>query len=280
MIARIYPRVRSPHDLLRATLDREPLPADRDDVPEYSVVAYWPELGNFTDCDEQDRWTPGQWAQHLDDPFDDFPTAVSPKGDRQAIFGIGLHLHSDDRCPTRAQWSEIALRLARAAGIERPGERHGCHWVAFQNEPGQLHVIANLIQGDGTWRTPSSDIAARLEAETRSIGQDLRLSSARSTHPAIPAVPTASAQLARVLTQLAEERAGPLATVRALIEHTAHRLQRQPGPAGAEAAHGLELIARRLHGIQQDLDTSAARLVQPRTATLPPPARRSAHRSP
>ncbi|BCM71254.1 hypothetical protein EASAB2608_06588 [Streptomyces sp. EAS-AB2608] len=79
-------------------------------------------------------------------------------------------------------------------------------------------------------------------------------------------VPTASAQLATVLAQLADERSGPLATVRGLIEHTAHRAALQPGTGpdtehrAPGTGHRLELIAHRLHGIQQDLDATAARL--------------------
>jgi len=86
--------------------------------------------------------------------------------------------------------------------------------------------------------------------------------------------PRQRTQLASVLTQLADEQAGPLATVRGLVEHSAHRIARQPGAAGTGTAHRLELIARRLHAIQQDLDTTAAHLIQPRAA------RRTAHRSP
>ncbi|WP_435532594.1 hypothetical protein [Streptomyces violaceusniger] len=88
------------------------------------------------------------------------------------------------------------------------------------------------------------------------------------------------AQLARVLTQLADEQDGPLATVRGLVEHTAHRIARQPGVAGTDTAHRLELIARRLHAIQQDLDTTAGHLLQPQVAAVPPAARHTAHRSP
>ncbi|MFH9862179.1 relaxase/mobilization nuclease [Streptomyces sp. NPDC017202] len=144
-------------------------------------------------------------------------------------------------------------------------------WAEHLEDPYLEHPFA---------ASPDNDRQAILHVDVRLHPQDRDLFPVRTGHSAIPAAPTASAQLARVLTQLAEEQAGPLATVRGLIEHTAHRLERQPGPAGAEAAHGLELIARRLHAIQQDLDTTAARLVQPRTAALPPPARRSAHRSP
>jgi hypothetical protein len=120
-------------------------------------------------------------------------------------------------------------------------------------------------------RTPSfrlwparlaADLLQRLASEARRIEQDLRLTtitSASDDRQVARAVPTASAQLATVLAQLADERSGPLATVRSLIEHTSHRASIQPG-TGPATAHRLELIARRLYGIQQDLDDVAARL--------------------
>ncbi|MFH9612826.1 hypothetical protein ACH4MM_03495 [Streptomyces pratensis] len=104
--------------------------------------------------------------------------------------------------------------------------------------------------------------------------------SGSTTRPALRAAPMASAQLASVLTQLADEQVGPLATVRGLVEHTAHRVTRPPGAASSDTAHRLELIARRLHSIQQDLDTTAAHLLQPRVANVPPAIRHTAHRSP
>ncbi|MEU2781835.1 hypothetical protein [Streptomyces sp. NPDC007110] len=100
------------------------------------------------------------------------------------------------------------------------------------------------------------------------------------SRPAVRAALTASAQLATILRQLADEQAGPLAAVRGLVEHTSHRIARQPGAAGTDTAHRLELIARRLYAIQQDLDTTANRLVQPRAVPAPDAVRHNAHRSP
>ncbi|MFE0087656.1 hypothetical protein [Streptomyces sp. NPDC058991] len=93
-------------------------------------------------------------------------------------------------------------------------------------------------------------------------------------------VPTASAQLATVLSQLADEQSGPLAMVRKLVEHAAHRIALQPGAAAPDTAHSLELIARRLYRIQQDLDATATRLtVPPLVAAAPSPARHTTCRS-
>ncbi|MFM9633597.1 MULTISPECIES: hypothetical protein [Streptomyces] len=128
-------------------------------------------------------------------------------------------------------------------------------------------------------RRPAAEILRRLSDEARRIEQDLHLIPVRTgptPRPAIRLAPTASAQLASVLTQLAEEKAGPLATVRGLVEQAAHRIARQPGAVGTDTAHRLELVARRLHAIQQDLDSIAAHMVQPRVAAVPP----AAHRSP
>ncbi|MFI7351993.1 relaxase/mobilization nuclease [Streptomyces sp. NPDC049936] len=278
MIPRLHERTHRSHGPLEEALGRPVSP--NEGLTDHTVVAHWPGLDHFTLDDERKTWTATQWAEHLEDPYLEHPFAASPDDDRQAILHLDVRLHPQDRDLTGPEWSEVAHRLARAAGIEIPGKEHGCRWIAVQAQPRRLDLIANLIHLDGAWHAPPADSVRRLSDQARCIEQDLNLIPVRTGRSAIPAAPTGSAQLARVLTQLAEEQAGPLAAVRSLIEHTAHRLERQPGPAGVEAAHGLELIARRLHAIQQDLDTTAARLVQPRTAALPPPARRSAHRSP
>ncbi|MFJ8669707.1 hypothetical protein [Streptomyces sp. NPDC093600] len=139
-----------------------------------------------------------------------------------------------------------------------------------------------MVHLDGAWHAPPADVLRRLTGEARRVEEDLGLiavrtaSAARGVSRPVPAV---SSQLASVVAQLADEQAGPLATVRGLVEHTAHRIACLPGAAGVDAAHRLELIAHRLHGIQQDLDTTAADLVRPRVATTPSAARPPVHRA-
>ncbi|MER5215367.1 relaxase/mobilization nuclease [Streptomyces sp. NPDC002838] len=284
MIPRVNERAHAPHDPLGEALGRSVTPEEG--LTEHTVVAYWPGLDSYTLDDEQATWTSAQWAEHLEDPLLENPFAASPRGDRHAIFHLDTWLHPDDRDLSGAEWAEVAHRLARAAGIEIPGDENGCRWIAVQAKPGRLDLIANLIRLDGSWQQQPGNLLRRLSDEARRIEQDLRLTPVPITpeHWAITeSVPTASAQLAAVLSQLADEQSGPLATVRGLVEHTAHRIARQPGTAGPGTARRLELIARRLHGIQQDLDTTAAHLnTQPRprvAAPSPPAARTSACRS-
>ncbi|MEU9189238.1 relaxase/mobilization nuclease [Streptomyces sp. NPDC048484] len=278
MIPRMLERTHTPHDPLAGALGRPLSP--NDGLTQYTVVAHWPGLDHFALDGEQKTWTSVQWAEHLEDPYLEHPFAASPDGDRRAILHLDVRLHPDDRELTASEWAETAHRLARAAGIENPGTGHGCRWIAVQAQPGRLDLIANLIRLDGAWHAPPADIMRRLTDEARRIEQDLRLIPARTgptTRPVIRTAPTASDQLASVLAQLSDEQVGPLATVRGLVEHTAYRIARQPGAAGT--AHGLELIARRLHAIQQDLDSTAACLVQPRVTAAPPAPRHTARRS-
>ena len=281
MIPRLHERTHTPHDPLAEALGRPVSP--NEGLTKYTVVAHWPGLDYFTLDDDQKTWTSVQWAEHLEDPYLEHPFAASPDDDRRAILHIDVRLHPDDRELTGPEWAETAHRLARVAGIEIPGKEHGCRWIAVQAQPGRLDLIANLIHLDGAWHASPTDILRRLSDEARRIERDLHLLPVRTgsaARPAIRTAPTASAQFASVLAQLADEQAGPLATVRGLVEHTAHRIARQPGAAGTDTAHRLELIARRLHAVQQDLDSTAAQLVQPRVAAVPPAARRTAHRSP
>ncbi|QNA72112.1 relaxase/mobilization nuclease [Streptomyces sp. So13.3] len=280
MIPHINERTHTPHDPLSEALGRPVSPDDG--LTEYTVVAHWPGLDSYTLDDEQKIWTSAQWAEHLEDPLLEHPFAASPNDDRRAIFHLDIRLHPDDRVLTGPEWAEAAHRLARAAGIEVPGDENGCRWIAAQAQPGRLDLIANLIRLDGEWHAPPADAHRQLAEESRRIEQDLRLIPA-PTARRLPAVPTASTQLGALLAQLADEQSGPLATVRGLVEHTAHRIARQPGTAGAGTAHRLELIAGRLHAIQHDLDGAAAHLSdlsRPRVAAAPPAAHRAAHRSP
>ncbi|MGW2137687.1 relaxase/mobilization nuclease [Streptomyces sp. NPDC001773] len=277
MIPRLHERTHAPHEPLAEALGRPVSP--NEGLTEHTVVAHWPGLDYFTLDDEQKIWTSAQWAEHLEDPYLEHPFAASPDDDRHAILHLDVRLHPDDRQLTGPEWAETAHRLARAAGVEIPGKEHGCRWIAVQAQPQRLDLIANLIHLDGAWHAPPTDILRRLSDEARRVEQDLHLFRVRTgptTRPALRTALTASAQLASVLTQLADEQAGPLAAVRGLIEHTA----RQPGAAGTDTAHRLELLARRLYAIQQDLDTTAAHLVQPRIAATPPTTRRTTHRSP
>ncbi|MGW0312685.1 relaxase/mobilization nuclease [Streptomyces flavidovirens] len=284
MIPRIHPRTHGPYEPLGEALGRSvPIGGG---LPEDTVVAYWPGLASYTLGDEQAMWTATQWAEHLEDPLLEESFVTSPQGDRRAIFHLDVRLHPEDRELTGPEWAEAAHRLARAAGIEVPGEANGCRWIAVQAQPGRLDLIANLIRLDGSWHTQPAEVLRRLSTESRRIEQDLRLMPVRST-PRPPALSrpasTASAQLAAILSQLADEQTGPLATVRGLVEHTAHRIAHQPDAASTATAHRLELIARRLYGIQQDLDTTATHLnapTRPRTAfpalpTITAAARRS-----
>nr|WP_308310221.1 hypothetical protein [Streptomyces sp. CC210A] len=270
MIPRLHERTHTPCGPLAEALGR-PVPPN-EGLTEHTVVAHWPGLDDYTLGDEQKTWTSIQWAEHLEDPYLEHLFAVSPDDDRRAILHLDVRLHPDDRDLTGPEWAEVAHRLARAAGIEIPGKEHGCRWIAVQAQPRRLDLIANLIHLDGAWHAPPTDVLRRLAAETRRLEEDLQLIPVRAAPSARASsrlAPTASAQLANVLAQLADEQAGPLATVRGLVEHIAHRIASEPGAAGGDTAHRLELIARRLHTIQQDLDATAAHLVRPRVAAPP-----------
>ncbi|MFF2640125.1 relaxase/mobilization nuclease [Streptomyces niveus] len=272
MIPRVIERTHTPHDPLAEALGR-PVPFEGG-LAEDTMIAYWPGLDSYTLDDEQTSWTAAQWAQHLEEPLLEHPFAVSAKDDRRAILHLDVRLHPKDRDLSRAEWAETAHRLARAAGIEIPGDTNGCYWIAVQGRPGRLDLIANLIRLDGAWQPQPADLVKRLVDEARRIEHDLRLTRvpvAPQQPATVRAAPTAAAHFAAVLTQLADEQDGPLAAVRGLVEHTAHRIARQPGAQGPGTAHRLEWIARRLHGIQHDLDATATTLRQAAgpTASLP-----------
>ncbi|MER7540373.1 relaxase/mobilization nuclease [Streptomyces sp. NPDC097704] len=279
MIPRLHEQSDTPYDALAEALGRPIAPNER--LPGRSVVAHWPGLDDYA-LEPRKTWTLARWADHLDEALLEHPFAAGPDGDRRAILHLDVRLHPDDRPLTGPEWGEVAHRFVRAADVEIPGKGHGCRWIAVQARPGRLDLIANLIHLDGAWHAPPADVLRRLTGEARRVEEDLGLIPVRTASTARVAsrpVPAVSSQLASVLAQLADEQAGPLATVRGLVEHAAHRIARLPGAAGVDAAHRLELIAHRLHGIQQELDTTAADLAKPRVAAAPPAARLPAHRA-
>ncbi|MFF8022161.1 hypothetical protein ACFZDJ_13755 [Streptomyces sp. NPDC007896] len=276
MIIRIHPRHFTPAEPLTEALGR-PV-SNLEGLTEYTVVAHWPGLDYCTPDDEQKTWTSAEWAEHLDASAWQHPDAASAPDDIRSIWHADVRRHPSDRVLTGPEWSEIAHRIARVAGIRRPGDDHGCRWIAVQAQPGRLDLLANLIRPDGTWTAQHYRLLALLAAEGRRIETELDLRSPQGGGPdsrqtarfaqraaapangASPGVADATAQLADLLGRLADENTGPLATVRGLVEHTAHRLDRLPHAYGPAAGHQLELIARRLHGIQEDLLATARAL--------------------
>jgi hypothetical protein len=198
MIPRVNERTHTPNEPISEALGRA-VPYEGG-LTEHAVVAYWPGLDSYTLDEEQATWTALQWTEHLEDPLLENPFAASPLGDRRAIFHLDARLHPDDRDLSRAEWAEIAYRLARATGIETPGDTQGCHWIAIQGRPGRLDLVANLIRLDGTWQGQPPRLPRRLADEARLIEEDLRLTPVPAASPRqgrAQAVPTASTQLAR-----------------------------------------------------------------------------------
>lgn len=275
MIIRIGPRDLSAVEALAEALGR-PV-STREGLTDHAVVAHWANLDLYTPPDEARTWRAAEFAEHLDAPNWRHPVPVSPRNDRHAIWHADVRLPPDDRELTGPEWTEIAHRIARTAGIQRPGDDHGCRWIAVQAQPGRLDLLANLIRPDGTWTTQPFRLPALLTAESRRIEGELGLISPRTGPDPQQSVQQAHfagrtrqsgsaetpSQLAGLLRQLADERTGPLATVRGLIEHAAHRLEGLPDAYGPDSAHQLEMVARRLYGIQQSLESMAASLPAP-----------------
>ncbi|MGW6742847.1 hypothetical protein ACWGDX_19345 [Streptomyces sp. NPDC055025] len=253
--------------------------SDQEGLTGHTVVAYWWGLDYHTLDDEQKTWTSAQWAEHLDEPnwAHAFTAGPHPQESRNAIFHAGVRLAVGDRTLTGPEWSEIAHRLARAAGIAVPGDEEGCRWIAVQAQPGRLDLLANLIRLDGTWQRHNPQLPQRLAAEARRIEADLLL---HTPQPDITRAPGLAAgleaaslagQIDPLLSHLTDERAGPLATVRGLVEYAARRLASLSQPYGFQTGLRLDEAARRISGIQHDLNHIATTLRDHARTTPPTP---------
>lgn len=220
----------------------EKLPAD-------IVVAYWPGLDVDTAVGEPGSWTVLDWAEHIHDPLFEYPFAVSPGQDRRSVFHLDVRLAPEDRSLTGQEWSEVAHRIAHAAGIEIPGDDQGCRWVAFQARPHHLSLIASLIRLEGTWQRQPAGFRRHLAAEARRLESDLP-AHPRRTHSHRP-------------------HRSPGGGDRPACRRTPRRRAARPAPRRAsegplrEAGHRLEWLARRLFDLERDLTTTAAELRRP-----------------
>ncbi|MEV7196892.1 hypothetical protein AB0N81_34585 [Streptomyces sp. NPDC093510] len=224
------------------------------------------------------EWMFADWEEYLLAPQFLHPYAAGLNANAPEIFHMAVRLHPADRELSPPEWAEIAERLTRVTGFAPAADEHACRWVALQAGPGRLDVIANPIREDGTRARQPWPVHEALRNECRLIEGDLGLVPAQrrggrpltahlpGQRPSLPqpvteqSPPAVAAQLATLMCQLADETNGPIASVRGLVEQAAHRLEELPHSYGPAAGHRLELIARRLYGIQQDLKAATADL--------------------
>ncbi|WP_282698157.1 relaxase/mobilization nuclease [Streptomyces sp. CC208A] len=269
MIIRIHERAADAGLVLGDDVLGTPLPYE-EKLAGDTIAAYWPGLDAFTAAGEPGSWTALDWAEHLNDPLYEHPFAASPAGDRRAVLHLTVRLAPEDRPLTGQEWSEVAHRIARAAGIEIPGDAQDCRWVALQVRPHRLDLIASLIRLDGAWQQQPPGVPRRLAAEARQLEHDLSL----LTPGALSTPPCGITPLSDI--------AAPLAGARSIVELHAQLLAGHPQAHRREAGHRLEWLARRLLDLQHDITTTADELRRPPTAPPPapcPPARPSAART-
>ncbi|WP_328939239.1 relaxase/mobilization nuclease [Streptomyces tauricus] len=202
-------------------------------------------------------------------------------------YSVVAHWPGLARC-TLDDEQKTSTPLQRAEHLDDPHLQYRFAVSPYDDRMAILHLDVCLHADDRELTGPEwAEVARRLARaagillhladEARRIEQTLRLIPVR-TELATKPTSAAAARLAGVLL-LANENSGPLSTLRSLVGHTAHLMIRRPGAAGADPVHSQEVIARRLHGIGQDLDSIAVHLLQPRIAATPTAARHTAHRS-
>lgn len=221
-----------------------------------ALVAVWPVLAAHTAPDDFHRWSAAQWADFLDDPLLEHPFAASPAGDRRALFHLQLALGPDERVLNTGEWTYAAHTVLASLGLCGPDGDGPHRWIALGASPRHLHLIANLISEDGTWAPLPEPLVLHLRHQVRLLVDTLNRPPARSASrdedPTVASLPTPHGHEG-LLGEITDGAAGLLAQVRRRIEQAAIHAADSPDLRGAGADRRLEWIARRLHGIQEDL---------------------------
>lgn len=215
-------------------------------------------------------------------------------------------LHSASRdCETRLRLipaapdpgrhpADVAVHQDRERGITITVHTHRTQVMADVEEAGfTLQDDQRYILPTGTPTDEAKRRAAALVGNLRSGGVSVLLDpdlyhDAEGTLGA-GAVPTGTAlltgqitharrpaQLAGLISAITDDRLGDLPRLRRFAETAAAWAGARTGPVAGDAEHRLEWIARRLHGIEEDLHTVAQILTEPpatprHAAGSPPP---------
>lgn len=220
-----------------------------------TLLTAWPALGTLTSPGDFQDWTTAQWADFLDDPLHEHPSATGAEGDRRAVFHLHLALGHDEGLLATDQWTYAARTVLASLGLFGPDGDGNHRWVALRTTPRHLHLIANLIAEDGTWAALPEPLLLHMRDQVRNLVGTFNQRKAPDT--AGPGTPTAALptqhSLLDQLGWITDEVSGPLAEVRREIEQAAMSAAASPELHQANADGHLEGIARRLHGIQEDL---------------------------
>ncbi|OAR25082.1 hypothetical protein A8W25_28490 [Streptomyces sp. ERV7] len=207
-----------------------------------------------------------RWAEHLSQAV-----SLSPARDTACFLHLSVRLHPEDRRLTEAEWSEIAHRLARTAGLAPRADGGPCRWIAVRRQRDRLHLIAGLIREDGSLPRTSRRLSHELAQQARIMETEFGLVPARPpagrqeqviADPLVTAEET-PAQIAEKIRQLTDETDGTLAEAWRLAEQAAHRLAERPEIYALRTARQMKWAARRLYGLLQGLDAAAEDLANP-----------------
>ncbi|MEC3997148.1 hypothetical protein VSR01_28065 [Actinacidiphila sp. DG2A-62] len=285
MIYNLQPRTVSAATLLSPAAAPSGTPSNGPAPLDGRVIDHWPALWYQCPGGEHWSWSAARWAQFLDEPLATHPSATAPDGkDRAAVFHLQAQLHPADRPLTDDQWALAAHELAYAAGIADAHGHGPYRWVAVRTGPRQLHLCANLIHDtDGTWLPRPRQVRSRLTAAVQRIEDRLDLVASRPgtrrppgqaprapLPPNEPAGPDAQGRdvhrlhsLTKLLSRAVDERSGDLPRLRRLVENMAFTTTTRTGLPPRythDITQRLEWIARRLHGIQEDIQAVSGSL--------------------
>ncbi|WP_224278641.1 relaxase/mobilization nuclease domain-containing protein [Streptomyces sp. LS1784] len=147
-------------------------PGRHDEHRDPHIVASFAMLA-MPDPGRDENATLTQLARYLDEPV---RLRNSEPGRKLTdhVWHCPVRAAPEDRYLSDAEWSEIAERIVRAAGIAPKDDDLACRWIAVRHADDHIHILATTVREDGR-RPKLHNSGQRVGAECRQIEKDYGL---------------------------------------------------------------------------------------------------------
>lgn len=147
-------------------------PGRHDEHRDPHIVAGFAMLA-MPDPGRDENATLTQLARYLDEPVR-LRNSEPGKKLTDHVWHCPVRAAPEDRYLSDAEWSEIAERIVRAAGIAPKSDDLACRWIAVRHADDHIHILATTVREDGR-RPKLHNSGQRVGDECREIEKDYGL---------------------------------------------------------------------------------------------------------